>query len=67
MVWVCGTCCLFLLLITQLLADRSPVLVPGSVFQIMPAEHYMRFRLKEEFGLFVDFEFLTEMGSWGTD
>ena len=23
--------------------------------------------LKEKFGLFVDFEFLTEMGSWGTD
>ena len=27
------------------------------------ARHY----LKEKFGLFVDFEFLTEMGSWGTD
>ena len=25
------------------------------------------FNLKEKFGLFVDFEFLTEMGSWGTD
>ena len=24
-------------------------------------------RLKEKFGLFVYFEFLTEMGSWGTD
>ena len=24
-------------------------------------------QLKEKFGLFVDFEFLTEMGSWGTD
>ena len=24
-------------------------------------------KLKEKFGLFVDFEFLTEMGSWGTD
>ena len=23
--------------------------------------------LKEKFGLFVDFEFLTEMGSWGTN
>ena len=23
--------------------------------------------LKEKFGLFVDFEFLTEMGSWDTD
>ena len=23
--------------------------------------------LKEKFGLFVDFEFVTEMGSWGTD
>ena len=23
--------------------------------------------LKEKFGLFVDFEFLTEMGYWGTD
>ena len=23
--------------------------------------------LKEKFGVFVDFEFLTEMGSWGTD
>ena len=23
--------------------------------------------LKEKFGLFVDFELLTEMGSWGTD
>ena len=23
--------------------------------------------LKEKFGLFVDFEFLTEMGSWCTD
>ena len=23
--------------------------------------------LKEKFGLFVDFEFLTEMGAWGTE
>ena len=25
------------------------------------------FMLKEKFGLFVDFEFLTKMGPWGTD
>ena len=25
-----------------------------------------KYLLKEKFGLFVDFEFLTEMGSWGT-
>ena len=27
----------------------------------------LRVLLKEKFGLFVDFEFLTEMGSWDTD
>ena len=26
-----------------------------------------RLNLKEKFGLFVDFEFFTEMASWGTD
>ena len=30
-------------------------------------EHFPVKILKEKFGLFVDFEFLTEMGSWGTN
>ena len=32
--------------------------------KVMQTEPYIK---KEKFGLFVDFEFLTEMGSWGTD
>ena len=46
---------------------RGAQCAPPLVFGAQKKPGLDRVKGDQKFGLFVDFEFLTEMGSWGTD